>query len=96
VGALAVLWRCRAAWLETNGQIRKVIAAASEIGTSTVGREFLWHALDGSFSELIVNLMNARSVGEAIVRADELGRLGASSGADTLRGMRLALEALQP
>ena len=94
VGALAVLWRCRAAWLEKIEHIRKAIGVVSKFGTTAVGREFLLHAVDGSFSEVIVNLMNARSVGEAIERADELGRLGASSGADTLWGMRLALEAL--
>jgi hypothetical protein len=45
---------------------------------------------------VIVDLMNARSAVEAAERADELGKMGASSGADTLWGMHLALEALQP
>jgi hypothetical protein len=95
-GALAVLWRWRAAWMAGIQEIRKAIAAASETGTTMVGREFLLHALAGSFSEVIVDLMHARSSAEAVERADELGKMGASSGADTLRGMHLALEALQP
>jgi hypothetical protein len=96
VGALAVLWRWRAAWMAERQEIRKAIAAASETATTVVGREFLLHALAGSFSEVIVDLMNARSAVEAAERADELGKMGASSGADTLWGMHLALEALQP
>jgi len=96
VGTLAVLWRWRAAWLKENLQVRKAIEAAGETGTTLVGREFLLHALAGSFSELIGHLINARSAAEAVERADEIARMGASSGADTLWGMHLALEGLQP
>ena len=96
VGALAVLWRRSAVWMAEIEESRRAIAAASETGTTVVGREFLLYALAGSFSEVIVDLMNARSAAEAAERVDELGKMGASSGADTLWGMRLALEALQP
>jgi hypothetical protein len=96
VGALAVLWCWRAAWLQEHQEIRRTLAAVSGTRTTTIGREFLFHALDGSFSEAIASLMNARSATEAAERADALAGMGASSGADTLRGMNLALEAICP
>ena len=94
VGALAVLSRFAPAWLAEQPVIRTAITAGSEARTTTVAREFLLHALDGSFSEPVVHLMQARSAAEAIERIEDLGRMGASSGADTLWGMRLAMEAL--
>ena len=96
MGALAVLSRHAAAWLAEHAEVRTALASASERGTTTLGREFLLHALDGSFSEAILRLMQARSAAEAVERIEDLGRMGASSGADTLWGMRLALEALSP
>ena len=96
VGVLAVLSRHAAAWLTEHAEIRTALASASERGTTTLGREFLLHALDGSFSEAILRLMQARSAAEAVERIEDLGRMGASSGADTLWGIRLALEALSP
>ena len=94
VGALAVLSRFAPAWLAEQPVIRTAITAGSEVRTTTVAREFLLHALDGSFSEPVVHLMQARSAAEAVERIEDLGRMGASSGADTLWGMRLAMEAL--
>ncbi len=96
VGALAVLSRHAAIWLSEHAEIRTALAVASETGTTTLGREFLLHALGGSFSEAILGLMQARSRVEAVEQIDRLRRMGASSGADTLWGMRLALEALFP
>ena len=96
VGALAVLSRHAATWLAEHAEVRTALASASERGTTTLGREFLLHALGGSFSEAILRLMQARSAAEAVEGIEDLGRMGASSGADTLRGMRLALEALSP
>jgi hypothetical protein len=96
VGALAVLSRFAPAWLAEQPVIRTAITAASEAGTTTVAREFLLHALDGSFSEPVVHLMHARSAAEALEYATRLAGMGGSSGADTLRGIGLALEALQP
>jgi hypothetical protein len=96
VGALAVLSRHAMTWLSEHAEIRTALAVASETGTTTVGREFLLHALEGSFSEAILGLMQARSAAEAVESIDRLRRMGASSGADTLWGMRLALEALFP
>ncbi len=95
VGALAVLWRWAAAWLEGNREILDKITADSEARTTRLGCEFLRHAAAGSFTEAIVRLVSARSAMEAVTWADALVGVGASSGADTLRGMRLALEALQ-
>ena len=96
VGALAVLSRHAATWLAEHAEVRTALASASERGTTTLGREFLLHALGGSFSEPVLRLIQARSAAEAVERIEDLGRMGASSGADTLWGMRLALEALSP
>ena len=96
VGTLAVLSCLAAKWLTEHAEVRTALASASERGTTTLGREFLLHALGGSFSEPILRLMLARSAAEAVERVEDLGRMGASSGADTLWGMRLALEALFP
>jgi hypothetical protein len=96
VGALAVLSRHAATWLAEHAEVRTALASAGERGTTTLGREFLLHALGGSFSEPILRLIQARSAAEAVEGIEDLGRMGASSGADTLWGMRLALEALSP
>ena len=96
VGALAVLSRHAATWLAEHAEIRTALATATETRTTTLGHEFLLHALEGSFSEAILGLMQARSAAEAVERIDRLRTMGASSGADTLWGMRLALEALFP
>ena len=92
VGALAVLHAVghplvRAPVLTT------VIARAAAMRTTTVGREFVVHAVAGRFSEPVLALLRARSALEAADAATRLADLGATSGVDTLAGLRLACRA---
>jgi hypothetical protein len=95
VGALAMLHRFSQPWLEGQPEITAAIAAAVEEGTTMVGREFILHALDGSFSEAILRLVGAASAQEARRATAQVLATGGTSGADTLRGMQLALEAFR-
>lgn len=95
VGALAILHRFNRPWLEQRPEIPVAIAAAVEGGTTMVGREFILHALDGSFSEAILHLLGAASEQEARRARAQVLATGGTSGADSLRGMRLALEAFR-
>jgi len=97
VGVLAVLHRFDHAWLAAHHpEIRGRIAAAAQKDTTTVGREFILHALEGSFSESVLRLLTAVSGFEARCAAINLRTMGATSGAATLYGIALAIEALQP
>jgi Protein of unknown function (DUF2877) len=95
VGALAMLHRFRRPWLEGQPEVTAAIAAAVEEGTTLVAREFILHALGGSFSEAILRLVGAASEQEARLAVAQVLATGGTSGADILRGMRLALEAIR-
>lgn len=95
VGALAILHRFARPWLARHSEIRPPIAAAARGGTTIVGRDFILHALDGAFSEHVLALVAAESVKDVRRAATRLAATGATSGADTLCGIRLALEALR-
>jgi len=92
VGALAVLHAIDAGALEP-GPVT-AIAAAAAARTTAIGREFVLHALAGRFSEPVLAVLRARSSLESARAAERLRGLGATSGADTLAGMRLAWDAL--
>ena len=62
--------------------------------TTAIGREFVLHALAGRFSEPVLAVLRARSRRSRRGRRARLAALGATSGADTLAGMRLAWDAL--
>jgi Protein of unknown function (DUF2877) len=94
VGALAVLHRARVPWLTGDESVGRAIAHATHGRTTAVGREFILHAVDGLFSEVVLAVLRAASRDEAQRAAARLLGLGATSGADTLAGMRLAWEAL--
>ena len=94
VGALAALHRFGAAALldaPARAELRRAVPAA----TTAIGGEFLLHAVDGAFAEPIVALLTAETPEAARCAAAELARVGATSGADTLAGIRLALEAIE-
>jgi hypothetical protein len=93
---LAMLHRFRPAWMAEQDGMLRALAAAAEARTTAVGGHFLLHALAGSFSELVLAVAEAETPTEAERAAAELLRFGASSGADTLTGMRLALAAMTP
>ncbi len=95
VGALAVLHRARAPWLIGDASLALAIAHAAHGRTTAVGREFILHALDGFFSEPVLAVLRAASPDEARRAVAGLLGLGATSGADTLAGMRLAWQALR-
>ncbi|MFB3816734.1 MAG: DUF2877 domain-containing protein [Candidatus Methylomirabilales bacterium] len=91
VGVLAVLHAFAPALAQAPA-IRAGIAEAAA-GTTLVAREFLRSALDGRFAEVLVRLCSG-AAGDAAATAQELFEVGGTSGADTLRGVQLALEAL--
>ncbi len=94
VGALAVIQRFSRAWLLDNPQLSAAVGQAAETGTTEIAREFIAHALNGHFSECLIELLTADSPQDARDAAARLLAMGATSGADTLVGIRLALEAL--
>lgn len=66
------------------------IARTAAERTTAIGREFVTHALAGRFSEPVLALLRARSARAATSAAARLAGFGATSGADTLAGLRLA------
>ena len=94
VGSLAVARRFRPDFLVDNPGIGRALADTALGGTTLVGREFLFEALEGRFSEIVIALLTAADVPRARAALDDLLELGATSGADTATGMRLAVEAL--
>ncbi len=74
---------------------RELAAALPEVagGTTLVAREFLLSAAEGRFAEALVGLCSG-PLAEAPGMAVRLFAAGATSGADTFRGIRLALEGL--
>lgn len=94
VGVLAVLHRAAPSWLACRPDAVAVLADAARAGTTAVAREFLWHALGGHFSGPVVALVTAADREPARAALRDLLAMGATSGADTVAGMRLALRAL--
>lgn len=95
VGALAVIQRFDRPWLAAHPGIPASVRPRAWDGTTAVAREFVVHALDGHFAESVVDVLEAESVEAAQRGAARLLGVGATSGADTLLGIRLALGALQ-
>ena len=93
VGALAVLHRLAPEWLAVNEALRDRLAEAAMTRTTDVARNFLLEALEGRFAERVRDLVIASSDEVATGAARELLAMGATSGADTLCGIRLACRA---
>jgi hypothetical protein len=94
VGSLAVARRFRRGYLLDEPGVGQALANAAREGTTLVAREFLIEAIEGRFSEIVIALLTAADLRCARAALDDLLDLGATSGADTAAGMRLALEAL--
>ena len=94
VGALALIHRLAPAWLAANEALRDQLATAAMTRTTAVARDFLLEALEGRFAECVRDLVIAFSDEKAALAARELLGMGATSGADTLYGIRLAGRAL--
>lgn len=90
VGALAVLHAVGHPALVRVPAGSAAVARAAAERTTAIGREFVTHALAGRFSEPVLALLRARSARAATSAAARLAGFGATSGADTLAGLRLA------
>jgi hypothetical protein len=95
VGALAAVQRLSPAWLSTRAAQADRLAEAARTRTTDLARDFLLEALDGRFAEPVLALLTALSNDRAEDAAKRLLSMGATSGADTLCGIRLACRALE-
>jgi hypothetical protein len=94
VGALAAMHRLAPeSFMEDRAQ-RDRLAEAATTRTTDVARDFLLEALDGRFAEPVLALLTVRSGHLAGHAIRELLAVGATSGADTLTGIRLGCRAL--
>ena len=96
VGMLAGLHRLGQRWAFEDGHLASVLVGGAPARTTTVGAAFLAHALTGEFSEPVRDLVTAGSLSRARAAGARLAVMGATSGADTLAGIRAALDALGP
>jgi hypothetical protein len=94
VGALAVLHRHAAAWLIMHPEMRAALDTMAATTTTAIAAEFVRHAAAGHFAEVVIDVLTAESDVAARRAMAQLGCTGGTSGADTLCGMRLALNAL--
>jgi len=95
VGALAAIHRLAPGWLGAHGGQRDRLADAARRRTTDIARDFVLDALDGRFAESVLALLTAGSDADAGSAARQLLAMGATSGADTLCGIRLACRALE-
>lgn len=94
VGMLAALHRLGQRWALDDGRLASILVNEAPARTTTVGAAFLGHALAGEFSEVLRDLVTAVSLPRALAAGERLAAMGATSGADTLAGLRAALDAL--
>ena len=92
VGALAAIHRLAPGWLDSRAAL--AIAEAARCRTTDVARDFLLEALAGRFAEPVLAVLTAPSAAHATAAARRLLAMGATSGADTLNGLRSACRAL--
>jgi hypothetical protein len=95
LGALAAIHRLAPEWLTSHEGQRGRLADAARRRTTDVARDFLLEALDGRFAEPVLALLTAPSDDMAGSAARRLVAMGATSGADTLCGIRLGCSALE-
>jgi len=95
LGALASLHRLVPGWLPAHPDQRDRLAEAARTRTTDLARDFLLEALDGRFAEPVLALLTALSDGLAGDAAVRLLAMGATSGADTLCGVRLGCRAVE-
>jgi hypothetical protein len=95
LGALAAVHRLAPGWLASHGGQRDRLAEAARSRTTDLARDFLLEALDGRFAEPVLALLTALSDKVAGDAARRVLAMGATSGADTLCGIRLGCRALE-
>jgi hypothetical protein len=94
LGALAAMHRLAPELLMQDWAERDRLAEAARTRTTDVARDFLLEALERRFAEPVLALLTAPSGPLAGHALRELLALGATSGADTLAGIRLGCSAL--
>lgn len=94
LGTLAAIHRLAPEWLRENRLHRDRLLSAAGSRTTDVARDFLLEAIAGRFSEPVLDLLTARTEDLANRAARELLAMGATSGADTLAGIRLGCRSL--
>ena len=94
VGALAAVHRV-APGLILHAEQRDRLAEAARTRTTDLARDFLLEAIEGRFGEAVLDLLRAPTDDAAGNAAGRLLSMGATSGADTLCGIRLACSALE-
>src|SRR5207247_10684884 len=95
VGALAAIHRLAPGWLAAHAGQRDRLADAARRRTTDVARDFVLEALDGRFAEPVLALLTSGSDEDAGSAARRLLVMGATSGTDTLCGIRLGCRALE-
>jgi hypothetical protein len=95
LGALAAIHRLAPRWLAAHAAEREGIAEAARSRTTDLARDFLLEALDGRFAEPVLAVLSAASDERAAAAAGRVLSMGATSGADTLCGIRLACRSLE-
>jgi hypothetical protein len=95
LGALAAIHRLAPEWLTSDRSLLHRLAEAAQSRTTDVARDFLLEALAGRFAEPVLAVLTASSAGLAEHAARKLLAMGATSGADTLCGIRLGCRALE-
>lgn len=95
LGALAALHRLAPGWLAAHAGERDRLAETVRSRTTDLARDFVLEALDGRFAEPVLALLTAHSDESAGSAARRLLAMGATSGADTLCGIRLGCGALE-
>jgi len=94
LGALAAIHRLAPGWLAAHAAQRDRLAETARTRTTDLARDFLLEALDARFAEPVLALLTALSDESAGDAARRLLAMGATSGADTLCGIRLGCRAL--
>lgn len=94
VGALAAAHRFAPSWLRAHPEIADTVEQTAAVATTTLAHEFVAHALAGRFADSLIDLLTAESADEVGRAAAHVLRSGATSGADTLCGVHLAIAAL--
>ena len=95
LGALAAVHRLAHGWLAADAGELDRLAEAARTRTTDLARDFLLEAIDGRFAEPVLALLTALSDDLAEDAAGRLLSVGATSGADTLCGIRLGCRALE-
>lgn len=94
VGVLAILCALRPDFLPRHRQSASALGEAASTGTTAIAGEFLLHALEGAFADAVLDLVHAPTEDAARRGLAALLSMGATSGADTVIGMRLSLGAI--